>query len=89
MNWRFEIAATAEHAFDKLDPHVLHRLKEKIQQFIEHFEETTHHPLKGEYKGSFKLRVGDWRVIYDIDDENRTIYIMGVDHRSRVYKKRP
>ena len=42
--------------------------------------------LKGE-KNGWRIRVGDYRVIYTIDDDNRTIDISKVRHRREVYER--
>lgn len=34
----------------------------------------------------YKLRVGDYRVIADVDEGNRTIKVMVIGHRKNVYK---
>jgi mRNA interferase RelE/StbE len=36
-------------------------------------------------EGAWRLRVGDYRVIYNIDDDGREIVIRAVRHRSAVY----
>ena len=41
-------------------------------------------PLHGEMAGSFRLRVGDYRVLFTLQDG--TIRIFGVRHRSEVYR---
>ncbi|MDB9433414.1 type II toxin-antitoxin system RelE family toxin [Microcystis aeruginosa] len=41
-------------------------------------------PLTREWSGFYKLRVGDYRVIYEFDRESRII-IIRVGHRSEVY----
>ena len=39
--------------------------------------------LKGyEY---YRLRIGNYRVIYKIDDKNKQIFIIAIKHRSKVY----
>lgn len=43
--------------------------------------------LKGELSGLFSLRVGDYRVIYWIDEKEGTIWLVNVGHRKRVYKR--
>ena len=43
--------------------------------------------LEGKFKGKFRLRVGDYRVIYWVNDEELTVYIIAVGHRRDVYKK--
>ena len=35
----------------------------------------------------YKLRIGDYRAIADIDDSSKTIQITLIDHRSKVYNK--
>jgi mRNA interferase RelE/StbE len=40
-------------------------------------------PLKGEYKGLYKLRVGDYRVVYC--KTRKGVLILRIRHRRRVY----
>ncbi len=40
------------------------------------------HPAIGEYR----LRLGDWRVFYDVDEGSRTIVILRVMHRREAYR---
>jgi mRNA interferase RelE/StbE len=69
-------------------PKIDEKNKEKIQQIIkqklttrpEVFGRPLRHPLNGLYK----LRVGDWRVIFKIQKE--TVIILAVKHRSKAYK---
>ena len=35
---------------------------------------------------SFRLRVGDYRVLYSIDDKDKQVFILGVGHRREVYR---
>ena len=41
--------------------------------------------LRNILKGFFKLRVGDWRVIYNVS-ENQVVDVMAIGHRSEVYR---
>lgn len=41
--------------------------------------------LKGSLKPSFKFRVGDYRIIYDVQDKE--IIILMISHRKEVYKQ--
>lgn len=45
-------------------------------------------PLHGEWKGFFKLRVGSWRVIYNVDYFKKIITIHYIDSRDKIYKIR-
>ena len=36
----------------------------------------------------FRIRQGDYRIVYAIDDETRTVEIVKIGHRREVYKKK-
>jgi mRNA-degrading endonuclease RelE of RelBE toxin-antitoxin system len=42
-------------------------------------------PLSGPYKGLYRLRVGDWRVFYALDEEARLLSVADVRHRGQAY----
>ncbi|RIK07187.1 MAG: type II toxin-antitoxin system RelE/ParE family toxin [Acidobacteria bacterium] len=44
--------------------------------------------LRGELEGLWSARRGDYRVIYEFDDETRVLLIHRVSHRGDVYRKR-
>ena len=41
--------------------------------------------LKGQFEGSIRYRVGDYRIITNIQDDKLIILVVNVDHRSKVY----
>lgn len=43
--------------------------------------------LTGQYKGLWRYRVGDYRIICDIVDDELIILALEVGHRKEVYKK--
>jgi mRNA interferase RelE/StbE len=42
--------------------------------------------LKG-YKDQWRVRVGDWRVVYIVDDAARLVSITRIAHRRDVYER--
>ena len=38
------------------------------------------------YTGDYRIRVGDYRVIYSIDDSAQVIAILAIGHRKEVYE---
>ena len=42
--------------------------------------------LSGEFAGLSRYRVGDWRVVYRIDDQARQVHVLVIAHRSEVYE---
>jgi len=43
-------------------------------------------PLRGELSGKWSLRIGDYRVIYVIDEQRKIVLLYYVRHRKKVYK---
>ena len=74
----------------------LARLPEKVATAAIEFAygslaETPHRvgkPLRLGLEGLHSAGRGDYRVIYRIDDDRRIITIMGIDHRSDIYRPR-
>lgn len=45
-------------------------------------------PLQGADKGLFRIRQGDYRIVYSIQDQRLVVLIVRVVHRREVYKKK-
>ena len=73
---------------ETLDKSTRERILDKIQWLLEHVEEVRHKPLAAQWAEVYRLRVGDYRVVYGIDRENGRIVVYAVGHRSEVYKLR-
>ena len=43
-------------------------------------------PLRGELSGKHSLRIGDYRVIYVIDEDENLVILYTVKHRKKVYR---
>jgi mRNA interferase RelE/StbE len=54
----------------------------------EHFNIVLPEPLAGQWQGMYKLRVGDYRVIYNFDEDEKIITVYVIKHRREVYKMR-
>jgi mRNA interferase RelE/StbE len=66
-------------------------LAKKIARCLEHLEQTPlFHPnvkaLKGDYTGYYRYRIGDYRVIYSVDDTIVQVIVVAIAHRSEVYE---
>ena len=72
----------------RLDKPVGRRIVERINWLALHIDEIRLEPFKGELAGLYKLRVGDYRVIYEILHEERTIVIHAIGHRREIYRRR-
>ena len=61
-------------------------MKETIEKKLETRPEVFGKPLRRSLYGYRSLRIGDYRVIYRIEEEKRTVKIFAIGHRSLVYK---
>jgi mRNA interferase RelE/StbE len=78
----------AIEALSRLDKQLAQRLLKKLHWLAENFDSLKPERLTGPLADFLKLRVGDYRIIYRVDRENRRITIHLVGHRREIYKLR-
>ena len=81
---KIEWTEEAVKDLEKLDRQVAKRILRKLEWFAENFERVVPEPLGGEFKGAYKLRVGDWRAVYTIEGD--IMVVQGIGHRREIYK---
>jgi mRNA interferase RelE/StbE len=86
--WTIEITRSAEKQIKKLDrtaqAAILRFLRERLQPAEN--PRQWGKPLHGEKGGLWRYRVGDYRLICDIQDEKITILVVRVGQRKDVYR---
>ncbi len=70
----------------RLDKAVSARIIEKISWIALNAELVNHTPLASSLSDFYKLRVGDWRVLYEVDRPGDRVIIHKVGHRKDIYK---
>jgi mRNA interferase RelE/StbE len=87
-NWKFEIKPTAEKQYLKLDRKTREKIKSSLKK-LEQEENPLFHkdvkPLAGQLKGDYRLRIGNWRLLFTPDKEEKIIYIYAVLPRGDAY----
>jgi mRNA interferase RelE/StbE len=71
--------------FFKLPPDVQNRIQMKIDQMGLRLKDFPHHRLSGSDR--YRLRVGDYRVIYTFDIAAETILLLAAGHRREIYRR--
>lgn len=69
----------------RLDRAVAARIVNKLRVLAANARVVKHQALKGEFSALYRLRVGDYRVIYELDHNRRLIVVAIIGHRSDVY----
>jgi mRNA interferase RelE/StbE len=64
--------------------------QEKIIDAIEALARNPRPPgvtaMQGKYKGHYRVRVGDYRIIYEVKDSVLVVQVVRVGHRKEIYR---
>ena len=86
--YEIELSRKAAKFYQKADTANVRRLNAAFDRLAEDpFNHNNIKQLNGELQGSFRLRVGNIRIIYSIDDAIKIVYIEVIGFRGDVYKK--
>ena len=90
MAWTVEVSDYAEKQLRKLDKTIQKRLLDWLEDRIEGCKNPRHfgEPLRGEMAGLWRYRIGDYRVICEIQDKQLVVLALAVGHRREIYLRR-
>jgi len=84
MNFCIKLHPKVAKFLKKCDKKLEERIKNKLRLlkvdpfiFLEHYE--------GEKV--YKLRIGDYRALIDVDTSEKKVFVRVLDHRRRIYKR--
>ena len=86
--YRLRILGPASHELERLDKPIGRRIVARMNWLAANVNLIKPIVLTGEFVGLFKLRVGDYRVLYEILREERVIVIHIIGHRREIYRER-
>lgn len=82
MTYSIKIKASAAKALGRVPPEARRRLIEAIDRLAD--EPAAGGTLKGEFSGLRRLRVDDYRIVYEVMDNELTILVVRIGHRRDV-----
>ncbi len=83
-SYAVELKPSARKELEALPNTVLTRVIRKIESLAPDPRPPGCKKLKG-YKDLWRVRIGDWRIVYIINDAVRRVSVTRVAHRSKVY----
>jgi len=86
--YRIRFTPEAEADLARLGSFAAQRVLKKLRWLAENLDIMIPEPLTGPWQGVFKLRIGDYRVLYTFDKAELNITVHFVKHRRQVYKTR-
>ncbi len=88
MSWKIEIKPTAEKSYLKLDKTTRKRIKKALKD-LEQKENPLSQPnmraLTGRLQGDYRLRVGDWRILFTPIKKPKVIHVYAILPRGGAY----
>lgn len=89
MVWKINVSASAEKQLGKLDRPVAQRIRTFLRERVAPLDDprAIGEALHGSDLGEFwKYRVGDWRLICEIQDKQILITVLSLGNRREVYR---
>ena len=85
MKYRIKVQRSAAKALKKIPKPDRKRISKKIDSLAEKLPSTDTTKMKGN-NPFHKIRVGDYRIVYEIQDDLLLILIVKVGHRKDIYR---
>lgn len=88
MAWALEYARSARKSVEKRDPQTRHHIRDFLENRIAVLDNPREagKPLKGPLATFWRYRVGDYRIICDVQDNRLVILVVTIGHRGDVYR---
>lgn len=86
--YTIDFAPRTERQLNLIPKNVRKLIFERIEKLKTNPRPEGFEPLQGVEKGLFRIRQGDYRIVYSIQDQKLLILIVRVVHRKEVYKKK-
>lgn len=84
--YKIDLKGSVEHDLKRIDRQYISKILDAIENLAKNPFPIQSKKLN-DSESSYRLRVGDYRVIYQVDTENRFVNIYHVRHRKDAYKK--
>ncbi|KAF0249831.1 MAG: RelE/StbE family addiction module toxin [bacterium] len=85
MKYKVEFSPKAERQFKKLSKQVQLRLKGAIDALA--LEPRPSGSEKTKKGGFYRIREGDYRIIYEIEDQKLLVLVLFLGHRREIYRE--
>ena len=84
MEYKVEVIPSAQKDMDNLEKRFFEQIKDKINSLKSNPRPSN--CLKLTAEEGYRIRSGDYRILYRIDDKNKAIYIYRIKHRKESYR---
>ena len=86
MKYKVEFKRSAAKALKKIPKSDQRRIRDRIDSLAENLPESATTKMKGD-NPFHRIRVGDYRIIYEIHGDILVIMVLKIGHRKAVYRR--
>lgn len=89
MSWTINYAQSALKGAKKIDAQAKRNIHSYLHNRIATLDDPRQlgKPLKGQLSELWRYRVGDYRIICDIKDQELIVLVLRIAHRKNIYKR--
>lgn len=84
--YRLSYSSQAEKFIKKLDKKTATHISNKLEQLVNGDENLDVKKLSGSLDQQFRLRVGDFRILYEVSAHEIIVYVIEIGHRKEIYR---
>lgn len=88
MSWKVVYKASVKKDLKKISKDIQYIIRRAIEDKLMDDPLKFGTPLRKNLKGYFKLRVGDYRIIYSISKKSVTVHVIKIGHRKEFYDQK-
>lgn len=83
--YQIKIHRQVAKKLQKLPTKDYQKISKELHQLSQKGKTSKTKKLSGKHKGSYRLRIGDWRILFTKDDEKKTICLLHLGPRGDIY----
>ena len=83
--YQFVIEKQAQKQLGRVSMPYYQKIADALRELVHNPRPHGYKKLKG--RPGYRIRIGDYRVIYMIEDSRLVVYIIEIDNRKDIYKK--
>jgi mRNA interferase RelE/StbE len=84
--YKIEYSKTALKKLNKIPKNLVKRIQDKLTKIAHNPYDNHPNTKKLVGREGYRLRIGDWRIIYEIDNDKIVILVLEIDTRGGIYK---
>lgn len=87
MSYRVLVEEAAQRDLRRLDPQVARRVRQRLLELEQNPRPPGVTKLQNVRPTRYRVRVGNWRILYSVDDQAKEVRVYRIKPRSQAYRR--